>query len=835
MTFDETQYSTDTIRERSDGQEILGNSLDIYGTFSKSQKRELLRPITDRARQDRCAKKLNGEMPKWAFYPLDENRIKDHLDGNIGCGIGFIKPGESVTQLALFDLDSHYGETPFSVMLETADRLCAGLEVVGLRPAPFRSSGGSGVHLWLKWDTPQDAHSVRHLLAGVLDKAGFSNGAGGVGKGQVEVFPKQDVLTLNGPGSDGNMAVIPFWNKSAALVDEFGLGLEIATPKTAHCVMWRASDPVPPVVNMAPVRPVGEAAAPDSIGKIRRALAAVAPLADKLSTTSSATDYDTWLEIAFATHDASGGHEDGYTLFKAWSDLNPTNASRRKTRATWENHTPVTKKAPVTRATLYRLAHECDPNWDAPTADGFEDEITEPHDSTASTAADNTATSDVANARRLARRMAGEFVYVHGGHGWCKYRKGVYAPCSRGEQMEAAKTLGPLILREATSLDPEKMKKTMAQASRAMSAAGIAAALSLAQSDPQIAIDPTDMDSDPDLLNAENCIIHLPTGEALPHSSTTFMGRQCSTTYAANAPRPLFNRFMLEISKNDPEWVDYMQRLVGYTISGRVNEEIIIFLLGGGANGKSVFANIMRRILNSYAGSVPANFLMVSNRDGEAATPSLARLPGVRMAQANEVEAGSRLSAQAVKVAASSDAIAARHLHKAAFEFVPTHTLWVRGNHKPIITDTDDGIWRRVRLVPFDRQFGPAEKDVRLEEKLMTEAPGILAWMVEGHREYLRRGLTPAKRVADASVTYRKESDLVAQWISERAERVAGGQWLQGDAYQNYQDWCREQGLQRPMTKRSFTLSLAERGITAGQETAGDRRRIYVGLQPTVI
>lgn len=787
--------------------------------------REALRPLTDRARQDRCAKKEHGQLPKWASYGLSDQRIDDHLKGRMGLGVGFINVGESTTRLALFDLDAHDGETSFEDMAATANRLCARLEVIGLRPVVFRSSGGSGIHVWMLWDAPQDAHSVRHALVGVLAEEGLSAGTAGVAAGQVEVFPKQDRVPV---GRCGSMAVIPLWNKSEPLIDELGLRLCL-TPAGRDAVIgmsWPTSDPVPHVENLTPERTPGDATGADSIDKIARALAAI-PIDANISK-SGATNYDDWFRLLCATHDASGGDEDGFDLFNAWSNRNPLNDGRRETRRVWDQCKP----GRVTRGTLYAMANAINPEWNALTPEeqtaGFDDV---PAEDRVTEQAPNTATSDVANARRLACLMAGEFVYVHGAHGWCKYRGGVYSPCSRGEHMETAKALGALVLREANSFDPEKMKKTMAQANRAMSAAGITAALALAQSDPQIAIDPTDMDSDPDLLNTENCIVHLPTGEALPHSSTIIMGRQCSTSYAANAPCPMFDRFMLEISKNDPEWVDYMQRLVGYTISGRVNEEIIIFLLGWGANGKSVFSNIMRRILNSYAGSVPANFLMVSNRDGEAATPSLARLPGVRMAQANEVEAGARLSAQAVKVAASSDAIAARHLHKAAFDFVPTHTLWVRGNHKPIITDTDDGIWRRIRLVPFDRKFGADEKDVRLEEKLMSEAPGILAWMVQGHREYLHRGLSPAKRVADASIDYRKESDLVAQWINERGERGAAMQWVQSDAYQDYREWCSSQGLQHPMTKRSFTLSLAERGLESGQESTGARRRVYVGLQ----
>ena len=787
--------------------------------FSVANYRHALDAITTRARTDRCAFKNRNGQTGWADGPLNATRINEHLTGQTGCGVGFITPGESTTRLALFDLDSHKGATPFAEMTATADRLCARLAAIGLCPVVFRSSGGAGLHIWLLWDAPQDAYSVRQALQGVLTAEGLREGAGaGIAGGQVEIFPKQNALTAY---QNGNMAVLPLWGKSEMLIDEFGIGLEPAGRAAVVGFEWPLSDAVPYLVNTTPERVKCDAVAPDSPDRVARALAAI-PNATG-GGTDGATDHDEWRNLLFATHHASAGQEWGFDQFDTWTNQNPGNAGQRETRRVWDQCKPGL----VTRGTLYAMASRCSPAWDAPTPDGFDDVPVED----VAMREDETATSDVGNARQLAGMMVRRFVYVHNGHGWCEFRDGLYVPCSRGEQMEIAKLLGPLILLKANSPDLAEIKKAIARANRAMSASGLAAALSLAQSDPLIAVDPTDMDADPDLLNTQNCIVHLPTGEARAHDPAIYMARQCAAPYKPDAACPKFDRFMLQISANDPEWVDYIQRLVGYTISGRVNEEIIIFMLGFGANGKSVFSNIMRRILNSYAGSVPANFLMISNRDGEAATPSLARLPGVRMAQANEVEAGARLSAQAVKVAASSDAIAARHLHKSTFEFTPSHTLWVRGNHRPIITDTDDGIWRRIRLVPFDAQFGPDEKDVNLEEKLMAEAPGILAWMVRGHREYLRRGLKPAKRVSDASAAYRKDSDVVAQWISERTEPGAGAGWAQLEAYQDYREWCGEQGLMRAMTKRSFTLSLTERGFHESREGGDARRRTYAGMQ----
>ncbi|RJG00343.1 phage/plasmid primase, P4 family [Noviherbaspirillum sedimenti] len=446
---------------------------------------------------------------------------------------------------------------------------------------------------------------------------------------------------------------------------------------------------------------------------------------------------------------------------------------------------------------------------------------------------DTAAQSDVKNARLLASALLKKrFVFEHGGRGWMQFKSGVYVICALGEAMEAAKGLGVDIIKNAPS-DPEKFKRTMALAQRAMSAAGIKAALQLAESDPRIAVKPADFDTDPDLLNVLNGVVHLPTGELRPHDPAQFMSKQCPVIYDPAAAAPIWEKTIYSISNEDRDWVDFFQRAVGYSLSGYVNEEVMFFLLGVGANGKSLVCNVMRRVSGNYASVAPTNFLMTSKRDGESATPALASLQSVRIVQANEVEAGAQLSAQMAKVATSTDAISARHLYGRQFAFIPTHTLWVRGNHKPIITDNDEGIWRRVVLIPFDRHFSPEEKDVMLEEKIMREASGVLAWMVRGHLAYKQHGLRRARRVEAASLAYRAESDLVSQWIDERAIREAGATCAQADAYFNYRTWCVEQGL-RPMAKKSLTSALIERGFSCGQESTGGRRRTYRGLKSAV-
>lgn len=437
---------------------------------------------------------------------------------------------------------------------------------------------------------------------------------------------------------------------------------------------------------------------------------------------------------------------------------------------------------------------------------------------------------DVELSRRLAKKMAGQFVYERGGRQWMHYVSGRYVPCARGEEFEAAKALGPDIARSAP-VDADKFKAAMQLAMRMQTAAGIKAALMLAQSDPRVAVSPDQFDADPDLLNVLNGVVHLPTQALMAHDPSQLLSHQCPVPYHPEARADTFERFLRTISKDDPEWVDFLQRAVGYTLSGRVGEEVIFFMLGIGSNGKSVFCNVVRRVLGAYSIGLPANFLMASNKaDGEAATPALARLPGVRMAQFNEIEAGAKLSAQTVKLVTATDAVSARRLYGEFFDYAPSHTPWVRANHRPIVTDNDEGIWRRIVLIPFDRHFTADEKDVRLEEKIMAEAPGVLAWMVRGHAAYLNSGMRRAKRVAGASASYRRESDLVGQWMDERSVRKPGAEWVKTSAFSDYRHWCSEQGL-HAMTMTSFTRALNERGISDTQRTVDRMRtRVYVGI-----
>lgn len=253
---------------------------------------ETLRPIIDRVRTDVTAVKT-AKGQAWTREPLTEARLAKHLNGGPARGVCPIKAGESTTMLGLLDLDSHKGEVPWDDMTEVTDRVVGALYMAGLRANVWRSSGGSGMHVIVLWDTPQDAYSVRQALVEAVEECGYSNGAGGISKGEIEVFPKQDSVE---PDKFGNQFILPLAGKSEPLFQV--LGYESMGREAAVGMQWLVSPPVP--VRERPVRDVTVREASGDGSRLRAALAAIPNDGDGL-------DYDEWRDVIFAIHHATGG------------------------------------------------------------------------------------------------------------------------------------------------------------------------------------------------------------------------------------------------------------------------------------------------------------------------------------------------------------------------------------------------------------------------------------------------------------------------------------------------------------------------------------------------
>lgn len=823
-------------------------NLAIEQVFSVADYRQALDAITTRARQDRCASKNREGKTYWTNRPLTPARVSEHVTAQTGCGVGFITPGESTTRLALFDLDSHKGATSFAEMTATADRLCARLESIGLRPIVFRSSGGAGLHLWLLWDAPQDAYSVRQALQGLLTAEGLTDGAGaGIAGGQVEVFPKQNALTAD---QTGNMAVLPLWGKSEMLIDEFGIGLAPVGRAAVIGYTWPMSDAVPYLVNTAPERVPSAAATPDSPDRVARALAAI-PNATG-GGTNGATDHDEWRNLVFATHAAGAGQEWAFDLFNNWTNQNPGNAGQRETRRVWD----ACKPGPVTRGTLYAMASRYDPAWDAPTPDGFDDL---PAEGTAvPKQSDLIDMTDAGNVNALYFETSGNLRYVHesgawmhwGGKRWTTDPSAIHANnaalgvaaqyLAKAQKMQTEAS-------EATVPSDRKSLQKVADSFKSWSnycrnKRGIDAMLALSTRDVRFVISQADLDKDIYLFGVNNGVVDLRTGKLRETARDDLITKRSRYDYLPKAQAPRFKTFLDEIFSlpvDDgqttgliqytprPDLVRYAQMFAGYCMTGSTVEHKMFIASGSGANGKNMFLDLLGDVMGDYAGTVPVESLMASSRgsdDAERPTPFARSVAGKRFIVTSESKEGQKLDTALVKRVTGDSKLTARGMRENAFTFTTTHKIALLTNHPPELDHADEAIKGRLHITPYSRKWnrpGLPSRDPRLHDgdknlgdKLRAEAEGVLSWLVRGAAMYLEEGLEPPPAVAEMTNTYFAEQDSFARWMSDMEVCPTADGQTAGSLFESFRAWCGfNSAAFSPATLKSFANAASARGV----------------------
>lgn len=337
-------------------------------------------------------------------------------------------------------------------------------------------------------------------------------------------------------------------------------------------------------------------------------------------------------------------------------------------------------------------------------------------------------------------------------------------------------------------------------------------------------LNPDDFDGDPWLLNVRNGTIDLRTGKLLPHNPENLLTKVVSVDYDPAAQCPLWETFLDRIMAGNAELIEFLQRVVGYCLTGSTREQIFCILHGTGANGKSTIIKTIIKLLGDYAWQAPANMLMTKDRD--AIPNDIARLKGVRYVSVTETEENRRLAESLVKTLTGEDKITARFLHGEFFEFEPTAKFFMATNHKPVIRGTDLAIWRRIRLVPFEVAIPKEEQDPELPQKLQAELSGILNWALEGCKKWQESGLTEPQAVMVATQTYRAESDVLAQFLTDCTVEAEGTVVQAKDLYQAYRQWCDTNG-ERSISNNAFGRKMKERGFTRVHKHSG---KYYMGL-----
>jgi putative DNA primase/helicase len=270
--------------------------------------------------------------------------------------------------------------------------------------------------------------------------------------------------------------------------------------------------------------------------------------------------------------------------------------------------------------------------------------------------------------------------------------------------------------------------------------------------------------------------------------------------------------------------VEFVQRAAGYCLTGKTDEEVLFFLYGTGANGKTTFVETVRKLLSDYAQQADFNSFLEKRSDG--ARNDLARLKGARFVAAVEAGEGRKLDETVIKQATGGDTITSRFLYREFFEYVPQFKIFLVANHKPRISGTDEGIWRRIRLIPFNVTIPTEERDKRLLEKLQRELPGILAWAVRGCLEWQRDGLGKSDQVSEATELYRREMDSLADFLDDRCVIGQGEVSDAGLLYETYKVWCQANG-EEPTSQKLFGSRLHDRGFEPAKKRG---HRCWVGL-----
>jgi putative DNA primase/helicase len=269
--------------------------------------------------------------------------------------------------------------------------------------------------------------------------------------------------------------------------------------------------------------------------------------------------------------------------------------------------------------------------------------------------------------------------------------------------------------------------------------AKLEAMISLAESEADVSITAEALDRQPWKLNALNGTIDLKTGELQNAKRSDLLTRAVPTVFDAHARCPQWEGFLRRIFDDNKTMIEFVQRIIGYTLTGSIKEHKLFFLYGTGANGKSTFIETIRAMLGEYA--QVADFTTFLHRDMDSGGPrnDLARMPGARMVTASEVESGRHLNEPLIKNLTGGDKATARFLHHEFFDFYPEFKLWLIGNHKPHVRGTDEGFWRRIVFITFGVTIPLQERDGDLKAKLVDELPGILRWAVEGCLEWQKR------------------------------------------------------------------------------------------------
>ena len=431
---------------------------------------------------------------------------------------------------------------------------------------------------------------------------------------------------------------------------------------------------------------------------------------------------------------------------------------------------------------------------------------------------------DVGNAKRLVGRYGDRIRFVRAWKTWLCFKDGRWMKDESGEIERMAKETAIAIYDEVkTTARSEDQKRLSDHARQSQLRAKLDAMVVVAETELDVLVSPKELDADPLLLNVENGTIDLETGELLEPDPGNLITKQAPVTYDPDATCPMWDACLDRILHGDRDLISFIQRAIGYSLTGKCTEQVLFMLYGVGANGKSTFIDTLRRVLGDYATQADYSTFLASK--GERSGSDLARLCGPRFVSASEPDDGKRLDEATIKNITGGEPIVARKLYHEPFTFTPEFKLFLSANHRPTVRGNGHALWRRLLLIPFTVVIPREEWIDDLKEKLFEqEAPGILKWAVEGCLEWQQHGLKPPSAVTAATAEYRDEFDTIGQFLRECCEQGEGLSEETNLLFNAYRTWMTDRNDVPLNLTRFGTLLSDEKGIPSNRLTQTGRK-----------
>jgi putative DNA primase/helicase len=433
------------------------------------------------------------------------------------------------------------------------------------------------------------------------------------------------------------------------------------------------------------------------------------------------------------------------------------------------------------------------------------------------------ALTDLGNAERLITLHGADLKYSNELKNFLTWSGTRWVEDSDGLARRFAQRTAKTILIESYNETDKGLSKKIGQwAFTSQSRSKLDAMLEISKSQPGITVPITEFDRDQYKLNFINGTLDLTCGTLRPHNPLDLLTKQIQVNYDPDAACPLWLKFLDDIMDHDQELINYLQRSIGYSLTGDTGEQCLFVAHGKGANGKTVFTKtILGALGEDYTKTARAETILTKDRHSAGATPDLARLRGARFVAINEIPSYGRLDEARVKEMTGNDQITARFLFSEEFSYTPSFKLWISTNHKPIIKDVDEGIWRRMRLIPFTVTIKKEIQDAKLIQKLQAEYAGIIAWAVRGCLQWQESGLQTPEKVTQATELYRSEEDFLQPFFDDKCVMGNDKVAKSSDLYAAYKQWC-EINLEKSVNNTRFGRMLSERGFEKGHNMYGN-------------